>query len=418
MKKQITIAVLLLFSIVVFGQKPITLKPGNIIVSNGTVMLHSAAITGVQLPGTGSDKGWDYSNLTGGAAISPEYTTNISGSFSKTAIIQSNGNGMFTPYETYPANKVFDKDKNGYFYAGDNVPYYASELEEVTGDANDVLIIPAQNDVISSRDDIIKFPATSGDNWTSSYNKTLKFTLTLEFLGMYNVPCTEVSYTTVKNTVVGWGNLETPASTTNEKSRESDVLMIRREVITTDSIFLNGVAAPDWLMSAFYTAQGAATTVSYTESFYSNGGFTPVITFNFASDNTYSTLAGITYLIKGNDESANEGPIILKKDLFGNKADNELNVMANTTTNLNLYPNPVVNGAVINCQFNKPADGTWNVNVSNIVGQVVKTIPVNGTGNITIPIETDGMVKNGIYILKIITEKGNLQASAKFNISK
>jgi hypothetical protein len=416
MKKLMLFAVMIMAALNTMGQKAITLKQGNIKVSDGTVKLHSADITGVTLPGTGSNKNWDYSSLSGGSAMTQDYTNNTSGSFSRTAIIEANGNGMFTPYETYPANKVFDKDKDGFFYAGDDVPYYASQLEEVTGDPNDVLIIPAQSNVISSRDNIVKFPATSGDTWTSSYTKTLKFNLTIEFLGMYNLPCTEVSYTKVKNTVVGWGDIKTPASTKNVKSRLSDVLMIRREVITTDSIFLNGVAAPGWLMSAFYTAQGAATTVSYTESFYSNGGFTPVITFDFGTDNTYSTLAGITYLIKGNDESA-ENVAIVQKDPNGSLAGNELNAVSLGTTNLNLYPNPVANGSLINCQFNKPAEGTWNINVSNMIGQVVKTIPVTGTGNMIVPIETSNN-KEGIYMLNIVTDKGAIHASSKFNISR
>jgi hypothetical protein len=421
--KKLTISAALMFAAMLSNaQNPIKLTKGTIDLDAGTVKEHTASTVNVGLPSSGSDKNWNYSSLTGGAAFTHGYIANKSSAFSKTAVIDTGGQGMFTPYETYPANRVFDEDTKGYFYAGDQVPYYASQLEEVTGDPNDILVIPAQNNIINGRDDIIKFTATGGSSWTGSYVKTLKFNLTLEFLGMSNVPCTEVSYTTVKNTVVGWGDLKTPAAKKENKDG-SDVLMIRREVITIDSIFFAGTAAPDWLLNAFGTAQGAPTTISYTESFYKKGGFRPMLTFDFGQDKTWSTLSGITYLIRNNDEKDDESVSTLIRDANGQIAENDLGITniegaAGNSSLVSVYPNPAVSGTTINCRFIKNEEGPWNIKISNAVGQVVQTIPVSGTGIMNVPVEIRANTQGGLYLLNIITDDGNLHASSKINISR
>jgi hypothetical protein len=52
-----------------------------------------------------------------------------------------------------------------------------------------------------------------------------------------------------------------------------------------------------------------------------------------------------------------------------------------------------------------------------MVGQTVKTIPVSAKGKLNIPIETNGSMKSGLYILNVTNESGSPVGTARLSIS-
>jgi len=428
-------------------QKAITLTSDNVNLKAGKIHEHSASINKVKLPQTGDNKTWDYSGLSGGSAITYGYVKSKDKSFSKTAVLDTGVAEQFdsTINDTYPTNRVYDEDKNGLFFAGLSSPRTATYLQ--TGFIPDSLVIENQASLTSSRVNVIKFPATKNSSWGSTYSTTTKFLLTLAEIGWSNVNCTEVEYTTVKDDVAGWGDLKIPASNKGNDPNESDALMVKQSVLTTDSLFIGAVPTdafgiawplgyptslsqaerygPDFvafLEANFGTAvdpyglllangvtQGMPTVTDYSEIFYTENAYRPAITFDFGADNTYSTLAGIDYNLGKLGTADDEGVLVT----------NHNNLISNDNTNsseLSVYPNPLVNNCTLNCSMLKQSEATWTITIINMTGQVVASVPVSAKGLLNVPVELSGKTGSGLYIVNVTDEKGGRIGLSKVNV--
>ena len=453
-------------------QKAITLSSDNVNLEAGTIHEHSASLTKVKLPATGTNKTWDYSGLSGGSAITYGYTKNKSKVYSKDAVIDTGVMFLFDsdPADNYPGSIVYDEDNNGLFMAGHSMPLIWKP--QPGAPAGDGILIPKQDNLPSSRVNVIKFPATNNSSWHSNYSQTLNWTLTFQELGWNNIKCTEVSYTSLTDKVVGYGDVKIPAAKKNAND-DFDALMVKHTAYTTDSLFV-GVVATDYyieelfgsygingwalgypttqrmvdeyanlygsdfvntIIAAFGSAidpyglfesngvsQGMVTQNDNSEIFYTTDAFRPAITFEFGADNTFSTLAGIVYnvdLTSNNcDDKGNVQAVVpfLNGTSNANESAAGINAGSNNTAQLSVYPNPLANSNTLNCSIVKNSDATWMLNIMNMTGQIVESIPVTARGNLNIPVHINGNQKTGLYLLNAIDENGKPVGTTKLNI--
>ncbi len=472
MKKLLLSAAMLFAAIFSNGQcneKAITLTSDNVNLKAGTIHEHSADFKKVKLPATGTSKTWDYSGLSGGSAITYGYVKNKSKDFSKTAVVDTGVFFLFDtdPADNYPGSIVYDEDCKGLFLAG-NAMEDINKPEPAPAPAGDAIFIPKQNDVPSARVDVIKFPATNNSSWSSKYSQTLNWTLTLQELGWSDIKCREVTYTSVSDKVVGYGDVKIPAAKKNDKN-DFDALMVKHGVYTYDSLFV-GVVSNDLILQSYFgiqgwslgyptsqrmvdeyaslygpdfitgleeafgsaidpyalfssngVSQGMVTANDNSEIFYTTDNFRPAITFDFGTDNTFSTLAGIVYNtdIEGNNDG--EGSVqLVDPFLNGTSNSNEsasgINSAINNIAQLNVYPNPFANRSTLNFTIVKNSDATWILNIMNMTGQIVESIPVTSRGNLNIPVQIKGNLRSGLYLMNAIDENGKPVGTTKLNV--
>jgi len=250
------------------GQKAITLTDDNVQLQSGKIHEHSASIKKVKLPSTGSNASWDYSGLSGGAAITYGYLDNNgknkNTAFSKTAVLDTGINEHFDPAEEdgYPTTNVYDEDSKGLFFAGLITPKFPRWLGPGFN-TNDSAVIQKQVSTPSSRVDVIKFPATSNSKWSSTSTLKTNFYVNVAELGWEHVTAYEVEYTTVNDAVVGWGDLKIPTTKNQDKHNEFDALMVKHSIYTFDSIFVYPFASDPTLEAYFGAPDGTDDGIPY-----------------------------------------------------------------------------------------------------------------------------------------------------------
>ena len=184
---------------------------------------------------------------------------------------------------------------------------------------------------------------------------------------------------------------------------------------------------PYGLLAANGTAEGMVTVNDNSEIFYTTKSFRPAITFDFGTDNTYSTLASIVYNtdITGDDNDDDNGckSVQLTNNKFGHPGAGGLGGSngqtipeINSTSQLSVYPNPLVNSSSMNCSMLKNSDATWTISIMNITGQVVQTIPVSAKGHLNIPVSLNENMKSGLYIVNVSDETGQRVGLSKVNV--
>ncbi len=473
MKKLLLSAALLSVAFISNGQdcknKSITLTSDNVNLKSGVIHEHSASIKKVKLPATGSNKSWDYSGLSGGSAITYGYIKNKRKDFSKGAVVDTGIMFLFDsdPVDNYPGSIVYDEDNKGLFIAG-HAMKDINKPEPAPAPAGDAIFIPKQNDFPSARVNVIKFPATNNSSWSSTYSQTLNWTLTLQELGWSGINCTEVTYTTVSDKVVGYGDVKLPSAKKNDKS-DFDALMVKHSVYTYDSLFV-GVVSSDLILQSYFgiqgwalgypttqhmvdeyasaygadfvtaleevfgtaidpyglfasngVSQGMVTENDNSEIFYTTNAFRPAITFDFGTDNSYSTLTGIVYNTDISKGDGDDRSVQIVNPLLNNEnANQENNIGASfgsaNVARMSVYPNPMINSNSVNCSLIKNTDATWTLNIINMTGQIVESMPISAKGNLNIPVQINGKLKSGLYLMNAIDENGRPVGTTKLNV--
>ena len=390
----------LVASLATFAQTPITLDKTNITGRiQGSFHWRIASATGVNSPTTGANQAWDYSSLKGAyqkgnLLAAPSYST--------TAVQDTDANLLnyetsIDPHSFIQTCTVYDIDDQGLFYAGKIFPKTKATSEsQFTGNIKDSTYFPPQ--YFQARENIIPFPATMGTSWVSKLNYTITLNMTAIDYGLNKTSGKIERQVFIKDTVVGWGTLKIPVIT--QPSIPYNVLLVRRYYVQIDSYFVkNGSTfqpAPPPLLTAYTVKQHDTTNKAYSEYFVRAGNGYPLLSIGYGNDETYTHVTSVSFdadNVKAGIENEDYNPI-----------------------GLNIYPNPANSGA-IHFQFTKNSGQVWRITIFNLIGQTVKTMKTEGTGNRDIQMDC-GDFKPGMYFVNIIDESGDKVQNSKLQIVK
>lgn len=339
--------------------------------------IDSLAICDVPYPAiaVGSNAYWDFTNASYTNAnlfISRHaYTlsSNSDVSFGDSIWYKINNN---LSYEAFSYAGVTN---SGIMYYGEQVPHKLIPIGTITGNQNDSLVFLNQQIDYSSPLVKLKFPATMGSTWQSQYHFTTNFTLTATAYGINNVPCERKTNITKTDTVIGWGKIEVK-NRSGVNSSMMDALMVKSSQFIQDSFFMGGSPAPALMLTAFGLSQGQIS-LKHEYSFYTPGEVTPVLTSVY-TDSTFGRIEHIDVLSK-NWISTQIGEV--------------------NFSNMNIYPNPIVNKSIFVSMENNAA-GQIDYSVLTVSGQIISKgslILQNGKS----AIEIDKSITPGIYYLQL-----------------
>ncbi|RZK21690.1 MAG: T9SS type A sorting domain-containing protein [Hymenobacter sp.] len=275
-----------------YAQSPITITAAQFTASAATVERYQpAAVAGVAVPTLGANRAWDYRSLTpqgsgsvltfGSAGTNPPFTGSVrtypltlsQGPFSVSA----------TAYEGF--NTV------GFGLLGTVVPAQSFPLTTVTGGANDVLAVPAQNVLVNTLR--LPLPLTSTTRVERTNRVGNNSLLTVQLLGLSQAPFRLVQRITTVDSVAGWGTLRIPVAGSPTGSAPLPVLLVLRRVIEQDSFYLNNQPAPAILLAGLGQTQGNITR-GYQQFFYRQNAAQYVLGLTYATS-AYTVPTSVTY---------------------------------------------------------------------------------------------------------------------------
>jgi hypothetical protein len=305
----------------------------------------------------------------------PVLTPSANATWDMTVITDSVAPSFVYRVATAPAYEFADSNDyyfGSYFYQGNvqssitttgllqygiKISWTGYNIFSVTHSAGDSLIITDQMDTFSSPRTLVSFPATDNSTWASVYHNDFDFQLSVALLSYSHAPGTLRSYTTEKDTVMGYGKMRIK-NLDGTASSYFNVLQVQAEIITVDSFFLNGSPAPGVLLTQLRFTQGQADT-SYYQSYYRPGEVTP--------------LAQIFY----NDQSFSH-PVSAKTHVQRLVNEGVANIA--NGGEVAIYPNPIVAGAQVSINL-VPAAGEWSYELTDIAGEKVQSGALKIYGN-------------------------------------
>jgi hypothetical protein len=280
---------------------------------------------------------------------------------------------LFAGALKYSVDRYYDVDNSGILVYGEHLDRQALPIGSYTGSNTDSLVFELQDVLFAPTNVQLQYPSTMGTTWTTVVKINTKFSLTIAGYAMINAPGERRNTLTTKNTVVGWGKMRINGRH-GVPTEPIDVLQIKVESSSADSIYLNGTPAPDALLAAFGITQGQVVS-SYHYNFHRAGEYRPLVSAEY-SDNTFSTIVAC--------------------EIQRQRLPMATSVNTISKEQISVYPNPVINHTVT-----IQLDGTHNSNANytlfNTIGQQVATgtIPANGLVNLPA-----GIIE-GLYILKV-----------------
>jgi len=310
--------------------------------------------------------GYDYS-------VAPDASVFTSAQFADSVV---------NSFATYDYIATFQRGitSGGFYEYGEHVNRQAIHIT-ATGGPTDSMIFVAQDVIYSSPETIIKFPATYGSNWSSTYHLSFNFLLDVALLSYSNEPGSVKEYVSETDSVVGWGQMRV-RTVSGGSSPYQLVLQVRRRIMQTDSFYVGGSLASSTLLSAFGVTQGQVTG-QYEDAFYRPNEVYPLAAVGYRSD-TFNTISGASTLAEGYGSDLSLGVNTIKNN-------NEASV----------YPNPVSNGTV-NISVPNAQDGNWSYNIFNAAGNNVTNGSLNLSSNqTTTNISLGDALAPGVYYISI-----------------
>lgn len=387
MKKLFIFASIFYGSFAATAQSAITIDQSNFPLSKGTHIFRFRD-TAMATPPGGANQTWDYSNLGATDTVSQVFTTNTNSAFSSSALVITSTQQLNSSAH-YVISNYYDEDSKGFFSPGASTEYQAYGLGGFTGNSKDSFYVLKQN--ILYRENQVNFPATDASSWTSNFNEIINFMITYNPIYNKTPAATHISVSE-KNNVSGWGVLKLPGS--GSSAVDYNVLMVKSANVYTDSFFLNNKPAPAIILSGFGMKQGAKN-YSYQINFYATGSALPIASIDYGKDSTFTNAVSINYETN------------VKTGLAENKGQ---------ASYVNIYPNPL-SGNSIEVSLIKNEAEAYILNVTNILGQNVKTIRLSGNGALNQPIDLAAL-QSGIYNISITKADGSIVSAQKLVIAR
>jgi type IX secretion system substrate protein len=346
--------------------------------SNYQTYLNLEYRSGLEPPSSGDGQTWDLSNLMTTHYIDQTYVDASGDDFYTDAVNYRISLYIFNGFDI-DSKDFYVNDDQGYARIGRRITEVEYSIAQITGGPNDKLKMVGGNFPFEGRENFIKFPLQLDKSWTESYTVPTHYELTVEGFGLNETPGVFNSYETQTRTVVGSGKLTIPDKEGGVMT--INALLIKSEYSDVDSVFLGGQPAPPQLMAAFGLTQGA-TSSSETYEFYSPGFGQFVASYDMT------------------EEYVSYSEVSKAKSSVAFEVINLLNV----------YPNPVKSGTILNIS-NSKFDLT-NVVLVDQAGKVVLENQMNGKSNLSIP----NSVSTGTYLLNSYDVNGTIISTNKIII--
>jgi len=249
-------------------------------------------------------------------------------------------------------------------------------LTSLTSGPTDSLYIPAQQDTFKNEERIkIGFPATYHSSWSSVYVTNFSYEISVALASLSHAPGITTTYTTEKDSVIGWGKMRVKDATGNP-SLYFNVLQVQTIIMATDSFFINGLPAAATLLTALGLTQGQKDT-TYQQNYYRMEEVTPLAQVTFKDAAFTQPTSATTHVQR---LMASGVPNIPIKAI------------------VKVYPNPVT-AQLVNVTL--PASGgAWSYELIDINGKTVQNGALQPTGNEAQVILPFSLI-DGIYYLKI-----------------
>lgn len=354
---------------------------------------YAATSASVSVATPGSGQIWDYSNLVPSGTFGTETYYNASDSSSLyPGALQFFNKNLFTPSGlTIPGAEFTSLNANGWHVLGFFLQGASESLTAFTGGAGDVLDIPQQRLIYSDSLFYLKFPVTAQSTWTSFYKRQVAFNLTVASSGLNATPGVFQNYTSQTRTVLGSGQIIIPDENGNAMPAVP-ALMIEVTQTEIDSVFLGGAPAPPALMSVFGLTQGITFNSKYVLFYPLNNVESPIMGYNLDAS---GSLTGLYYRPK-----------------VGRKA-NSIGLAQLDLINTNVYPNPMLQGGVLNIDLSATAD-LAAIKIYNIQGQQVAEYKTseNNTQNLSITPN----LGQGIYFISLVNQDGAELSRTKLQV--
>lgn len=266
----------------------------------------------------------------------------------------------------------------------------APALNAGTGDS---IIVLEQNAAYSVPYPLIKFPATYGSSWSSTYSLSVNMNITLGTTYV-NEPMEYRTTTDWDFKVVGYGKVQM-RRLDNTGYGEDDVLMLRITGTTKDSFFIGGTPAPHYILSAMNITQGKVTNNNFDELFRKNE-VTALVLYSYGNNN-FTT--------------ANYGEIHQLRIPFPASVES-----VSADKKMVLYPNPIRGGQQLHVKLPAVKSGNYNYKISRIDGAIAATGFAAGNGN-ELSVDLPSTLTGGVYWLSLY-HNGDVVNVAPFSVNE
>lgn len=281
-------------------------------------------------------------------------------------------------------------DATGVAEAALQVPSQGFDLSGCTTTPTDSILFPLQSALCTTQKEIIHYPLTMSSAWSSTSRRVANFVLTIAADSLNHVAGQHIYTVHRSDSVVGWGSARVSVGT--GASILYPVLIDRMSEYTQDSLYLNGVPAPDTVLTTLGVVQGARTSKINEYNFYRSGEFNALLSFYYGSDSTFTTPTDVSL------DTDNLEPLPT-----GIASQNTAPVTSV------IYPNPVIGTDIhVILTDNKTTPARYVVSDKN--GKTVVTGAVNNQG-IQTSIHLPTALAPGTYQMNLFDDDGGMMLS-------
>lgn len=346
------------------------------------------AVTGnIALPTEGPAQVWDYSSLIESELQIVEHFSAVSDANFPNALNYFAYDFYFQSF-VLPSLRYEAIDNEGFYEPGRLFEDVIFSISSVSGGQFDSLRFVGGPDVYGGRLNYIKFPMTYEDQWIETRTEETHFELSVAAYGLDSEPGMNKRYITNEREVVGYGQLTIP-NLEGLPGEPMNVLLLKVERSSIDSIFLSGEPAPAVLLNAFGLTQGQTASDNFYVFYRENYG-SPVLNININSSGHtayYQPLANSVIT-----------------------SENELNA-ANST----FYPNPVYAGGILTIETSNPVN-SGSIILLDYNGREVAKNYFGSKTTSQVQFEIPVNLKPGIYFYQIRNAKGEESGMEKLMV--
>lgn len=411
---------LLLISLLIIcgsANAQIKLSYKNYMVPPNIIYSYQGANGGVAVPASGAAQTWDYSALVKTPVTISETYISESNPFFSTARRQRILNSYFGG--GFYANVFEHSNSNNAAYTviGLTSNRSAFSLGSITGNANDSLILLAQNINYNGNKLALPFSCMYLSNWLHTYNYEINLQISLASQGLNHAPLKFTTSVVTNCDVTGWGDMRVP--TNNGPGNYTPCLLLKTTRTQVDSFMVNGTPAGAAVLNVLGFTQGQITN-QYQYHFKRAGLEQDLITFYFTNssfnmvdrvifdrthydlycnnDNCHAKMClnGInTVCLPYSNNAANNAMLVNGARLGECEATRMIdNFITNEGVGAMLYPNPSNN--LFTLLLNDNGESAANVSVYDCSGRKIKNFEaVNGI------VEFGNDLQPGIYFTRI-----------------
>ena len=321
-------------------------------------------------PGEGPDQVWDYTGLMEGDTYYTDHfgVSNHPEFPDATTYYRSDLTFQGFPIQNHYYETV---DDQGWAIVGQEITDVTFSITAITGGPTDSLRFVGGNYPYPVYSELINFPATYQDQWTSETIGNTPFELTVAAFGLNKVPGNRKRSVTNDREIAGYGKLMIP-TLDGTPSAPMDVLLMKTTSITIDSVFLGGAPAPPPLMAAFGLVQGSIDTSTY--YFCYKPGFGSAVLFYSPQSGAFSYRPTAAEIVSGVKEA----------DLM----------------EVEHFPNPVAAGKALTIELENPLSSGM-IRFIDLQGRVEHETAIDSAFGNQLFVKVPASMREGLYIFQV-----------------